>query len=305
MGRKAFPQVEFLRLVPWLGSDSSIPRHHLHLWEWRREILRALLLIALGWPAVAQNAPADQQQAARDWVSNAAQALAERRTAGFLEAFDQPLAEELRKPVEALVSSYDIQPALEFVQTSGDDHGVALIIDWKLDLTAREGQRGITHRQKRVSCRVESRAGALHIAALAVPDGARGAAGFFSAPDVDGAWDLLQSAASGLGQSGVRARAKAAGFLDSFDSKLPGYEALRSGAEALAAQGDVDSTIELTSNEGTDTVRTLEVDWTLEVVTFDTGMRILQRESSLTFKIERRGKRWLIVSITPLDFFTK
>ena len=250
-------------------------------------VLRALLLIALAWPAAAQSGPVDQQQAARDLVSNAAQALAERRAAGFLEA---------------LLRSYDVKPALEFVSATEDNRGVALGMDWKLDLAAREGLRSITHRQRRVSCRVEPRDGALRIVAFGdSPDGAPGAPGLFSPPDVDGAWDLLQSAARALSQPDT----PAAGFLAAFDSKLPGYEALRNGAEALAAQGEVDSTIGLTTDEGTDTARTLEVDWTLEVVNAETGIRILQREAQLTFKIERRGKRWLIVSVAPLDFFTK
>ncbi|MGD0046124.1 MAG: hypothetical protein ABSE42_03820 [Bryobacteraceae bacterium] len=259
---------------------------------------RALLLIALAWPTAAQNAPADREQAARDVVSNAAQALAERRDAGFLEALDKPLVELLRKPVESLAHVYDIQPALEFLSATADDRGVALTIDWKLDLAAREGLRSITHRQRRVACRVESRDGALHIVSL---DGALDTPGFFSPPDVDGAWDLLQSAAHALSQPG----SPAVGFLASFDAKLPGYEALRNGAEALTAQGEVDSTIGLTTDEGTDTARTLEVDWTLEVVDVNTGLRILQRESDLTCKVERRGKRWLIVSIAPLEFFTR
>ena len=235
----------------------------------------------------------------RDLVSNAAQSLAERRASGFLEAFDKPLADRLRKPVEALVHAYDIQPALEFLSATAGDRGVALGIDWKLDLAAREGLRSITHRQRRIACRVESRDGALRIAAFGDNlDGTPGAPGFFSPPDVDGAWDLLQTAARALSRPG-------AGFLASFDSKLPGYEALRNGVEALTAQGEVDSTIGLTTDEGTDTARTLEVDWTLEVVDVDTGARILRRESDLTCKVERRGKRWLIVSITPLEFFTK
>jgi len=262
---------------------------------------RALLLIALAWPAAAQSAPADREQAARDLVSKAAQALAERRAAGFLENFDQPLAAQLRKSVEALVPAYDIQPALEFLSATADDRGVTLGIDWKLDLAAREGQRAVTHRQRQVSCRVESRDGAPRIVSFADNlNGTPGAPGLFSPPGVDGAWDLLHSAVSALSQSGG-----AAGFLAAFDSKLPGYEALRTGAEALAAQGEVDSTIGLTSDEGTDAARTLEVDWTLEVVNAATGIRILQREADLTFKIERRGKRWLIVSLSPLDFFTK
>ena len=263
---------------------------------------RALLLIALAWPAAAQSAPADREQAARDLVSKAAQALAERRAAGFLEAFDRPPAEKLRKPVEALVRSYDVRPALDFVSSTADDRGVALVVDWTLDLTAREGQRGITHRQRRVNCRLESRDGALRIVTFGDNlDGTPGAPGLFSPPDVSGAWDLLQSAARALSQPDT----PAAGFLAAFDSKVAGYEALRNGAEALAAQGQVNSTIGLTSDEGTDATRTIEVDWTLEVVNSQTGIRILQREADLTVKVELRGKRWLIVSCTPLDFFTK
>ncbi len=259
---------------------------------------RALWLIGLAGLAAAQSGPAGREQAARDLISNAAQALAERHAAAFLEDFDRPLADKLRKPVEALIGSYEIQPALEFLSATTDERGVALTIDWKLDLTAREGQRAITHREKRVGCRVESRGGALRITAL---DGTLEAQGFFSPPDVDGAWDLMQSAARALNQPD----SPAAGFMAFFDSKLPGYEALRSGAEALVAQGEVDSTVGLTSDEGTDDSRTLEVDWTLEVINSDTSIRILQREAELTFKIERRGKRWVIVSVAPLEFFTK
>jgi hypothetical protein len=265
-------------------------------------MLRALLLIALAWPVAAQSPAADPQQTARDLVSNAAQALADRRTAGFLGALDKPLAERLRKPVEALLRSYDVQPALEIFFTGVNGPGVALGIDWKMDLAAREGLRSITHRQRRVTCRVEPRDGALRIVALdAIREGPLDAPSLFSPPDITGAWDLLQSAARSLSQ----AVSPAAGFLAAFDSKLPGYESLRNGAESLTAQGEVDSTIGLTTDEGTDTARTLEVDWTLEVVNPETGLRILQRESPLTVKIERLGKRWLVVSIAPLDFFTK
>ena len=269
---------------------------------------RAFLSIGLAWAAAAQGAPGDRVAAARDLISKAAQALTDRRPAGFLEALDRPLAGQLRKPVEALLQSYDLRPALQFESATADDRGVALAIDWKLDLTAREGQRGITHRERRFECRVEPRDGALRIVSL---DGASGASGFFSLPAVDGAWDLMETAARALNQEFRSADpppsvpVRAAGFMSLFDPAFPGYEALRSGVEGLMVQGEVDSSIELTGNEGTDTARTIEADWTLEVVNADTGIRILRREADLTFHVERRGKRWLIVSLAPLDFFTK
>jgi len=259
-------------------------------------MLRALLLSGMAWQVAAQSGPADPEKAARDLIQNAAQALAERRATGFLEAFDRPLAERLRKPVEALVRDYDIERALEFRSAAGDERGAALSVDWKLDLTAREGQRDITHRQKRLECRVAVRDGAPRIVSL---DGAFEGAGFFAPPDVDGAWDLLESAARALSERDK----PVAGFLAFFDSKLPGYEALRNGAEGLAAQGEIDSSIALSGNEGTDAARSITVDWTLEVVHADTSMRILRREADLTLEVERRGKGWLVTAIAPLDFF--
>jgi hypothetical protein len=261
-------------------------------------MLRALLLIALAWPAAAQSATADREQAARDVVTNAAQALLERHPAAFLEALDKPLAEKLRKPVDALLRSFDVQPVVEFVSATTDDRGVALAVDWKMDIAAREGLRSVTHRRRRLTCRIESRDGAPKIVTL---DGVLNAPGLFSPPDIDGAWDLIESAARLLSQRD----APAAGFLSVFDSKSPSYESLRDGAESLAGRGEVDSTVALTTDDGTDTARTLEVDWTLEVVNPDTGIRVLQRESPVTAKMERRGKRWVIVSIAPLEFFTK
>jgi hypothetical protein len=261
-------------------------------------MLRALLPIAMAWPAAAQSGAADREQAARDVVTNAVQALVDRHAATFLEALDKPIADKLRKPVEALLRSFDVQPAIEFVSATTDDRGVALAGDWKLDLAAREGLRSVTHRQRRVTCRIEARDGAPKIVTL---DGVLDAPGLFSPPDIDGAWDLLESAARLLSQRD----APAAGFLSAFDSKFPGYESLRDGAESLAGRGEVDSTVGLTTDEGTDTARTLEVGWTFEVVNPDTGMRILQRESPVTAKLERRGKRWVIVSIAPIEFFTK
>ena len=270
----------------------------------RRAMAQGLLLIALAWAGAAQNAPAEREQAAENLVANATQALAERRAAGFLEAFERPLADKLRKPVEALAAGYDIQPALEFLSAAAADRGVSLRIDWKLELTAREGQRSLTHRERQVGCRVERRGDALRIVSF---DESGGATGLFAPPNVDGAWDLLQSAARELGQPGFQAgpAAAAAGFIACFDSRMKGYEALRGGAEALAAQGEVDSTIGLESDEGTDSARTIEADWTLEVVNGETRIRILQREAQLTFKMERRGRGWAIVSAAPLDFFTK
>jgi len=265
---------------------------------------RCISLIGLAWLAVAQSGP-DREKPARELLSNAAQALAARDGAGFLDAFDQPLAAKLRKPVESLIAGYEIQPAIEFLSATAGDRGVDLSLDWKLDLTAHEGQRGITHRTRRFQCRIEPRGNRLRIVSFDGPD----MPGFFAPPKVDGAWDLLLWTARALSQDprsfGHGASVTVAGFMACFDSKMPGREDLRAGAEGLIATGEADSTLELKSDEGTDTARTLIVDWTLEVVNPTTQIRIWQREADLTFRVERRGKDWVIVAVTPLDLFTK
>jgi len=265
--------------------------------------LRALLVFASAWPAAAQSGLTNPEQAARELIAQAAQALAGRHAAGFLEAFDRPLADQLRKPVGALVQDYSIQPALEFLDGAASGGGITVTLKWNMDLTAREGQRSVTHRHWLVDCSVAPRDGALRITRFSGNheplSSTQGPAALFAPPRVDGAWDLLQAAARALSQPDT----PAAGFLALFDARMPEYEKLRAGADGLAAEGQLNSSIGLTSDEGSDTARTLEVDWTLEVVHSETGMRIAQRERQLTFQMERRGKRWLITSLAPADFF--
>jgi hypothetical protein len=84
-------------------------------------------------------------------------------------------------------------------------------------------------------------------------------------------------------------------FLAPFDPSLPDYERLRAGVGALMAQGDTQSYLEVTSNEGDAQARTLEVDWELRSAT-------IRRQVHVTCKVELKNKRWRIVGFTPIDF---
>jgi len=95
----------------------------------------------------------------------------------------------------------------------------------------------------------------------------------------------------------------AAGFLSAFDPSMPDNETVRSGVMGLAAQGEVQSSVDLIANEGTDSSRTLEVDWTLQVVDEDTGIRRGGREERVKCRLELQGKHWRITSVAPADFF--
>jgi hypothetical protein len=111
------------------------------------------------------------------------------------------------------------------------------------------------------------------------------------------AWDVLSAAASAL------TAGNAAAFLECFDPRMPGYDALRRDVMALLSEAEPRSSIELVSNEGGDAVRTMEADWLLTLVERQDSVSSTRREKRVRCRIEKQGKRWRIASFEPADFF--
>lgn len=86
-------------------------------------------------------------------------------------------------------------------------------------------------------------------------------------------------------------------FLDHFDPKMPGYEALHYDIEGLVARPNVTSTIEIVTDKGDNRQHEMGLDWTLFVDT-DNPRRLLVK-----VRIEKQGKKWKIVALDPLEFF--
>ncbi len=112
------------------------------------------------------------------------------------------------------------------------------------------------------------------------------------------ALDFLSSAASALVDDDPAA------FLDHFDRNMPEYATLREEIEGLLAAYDVGSTIEVVSDEGDDKKRSLALDWLLltNEKAASHGDRATRRRI-VKCSIERRGKKWKITSLDPIDFF--
>jgi hypothetical protein len=91
-------------------------------------------------------------------------------------------------------------------------------------------------------------------------------------------------------------------FIAPFDPAMPGLDRLRAGVAALAAQGETQSFIELTRNEGDERTRTLELTWELRILRTGDATISSRREVHVTCKLELRGKRWRIVTFEPIDF---
>jgi hypothetical protein len=87
-------------------------------------------------------------------------------------------------------------------------------------------------------------------------------------------------------------------FLDLIDSRTPGYESLYAEVHYMvAAEDEIDSSVEIISDKGAGTVYELELDWVLQF-----GMDP-PRRAIVKCRIERQGRAWKITSLAPLEFF--
>jgi hypothetical protein len=110
-----------------------------------------------------------------------------------------------------------------------------------------------------------------------------------------GVVDFFRSAATALGDAHRDGSARA--FLDHFDTSMPGYAEFADRIEALAAEGEVGAVIDFVSYREDGAKMTLELDWLLQ----PEGQR--PRRAVLNCIIEKRGKRWKITSLSPVEFF--
>lgn len=231
-------------------------------------------------------------QEAVDPVHHAAVALGNGDSAGFDSAFDPstPGIARIRGDAAELVRQADAQSTIRTISESGSGQLRTLQLDWDLRIRDNDTSGGLTHRQATVTCGIALRGGEWKIVRFEPRD-------FFRPARAAGAWKVLDSAASALNSG------NAPEFLSFFDKSMPGYDRLKAGAVELVSEGEVQSSIELASNEGTDSVRTVEVDWSLQIVSEDTRIQRAARRQRVKCRVELRGNHWLITGADPVDFF--
>jgi hypothetical protein len=92
-------------------------------------------------------------------------------------------------------------------------------------------------------------------------------------------------------------------FLSMLDRSMPGYEQLDRDLNALAADTHIACTIEIIEANGPDTARTAVLDWYMVLSSRQDDNLIERRRTKVTIKLEKRGKKWLVTSFTPLSIF--
>lgn len=106
------------------------------------------------------------------------------------------------------------------------------------------------------------------------------------------------------GQADALANADAPRFMSGFDDAIPGYVTLQNNVESLVAGHDVESKIEVVTDEGDQDKRSLALDWVLIARDrSDPNGSGATRREVVKCKIERRGKKWKITAFEPIEFF--
>lgn len=89
-------------------------------------------------------------------------------------------------------------------------------------------------------------------------------------------------------------------FLDQFDRRAPQYEKLRDEIQELfGLTQEIGSTIDVITDEGDDSKRTLQLDWLLKVDVQEPRRQIVKCQ------VEKQGKKWKITALEPVEFFKK
>jgi hypothetical protein len=109
--------------------------------------------------------------------------------------------------------------------------------------------------------------------------------------------DFFRSAAVELSEAHDNGSGRA--FLDLFDKSMPGYAGFSEQIEGIVAAGEVSTTIDFVNTEGDNQKMTLDLDWLLQCE----GERPKRQVVKCT--IEKRGKKWKITSIAPMEFFKR
>ncbi len=255
-----------------------------------------MIVAASAWCATAF--AADPAPGVEDLFRKLAVALSDGKPAALWLLFDpsMPGYKQFRATSGALLQQAQAQAAISILKDEGDDRGRNLELDWRMEIVQTEGYTSTTERNATVKCRLENRDGNWRIVSFAPLN-------LFAPVHAGEAWDALVNAVATLKRP-QDSPATTSWFFQSVDPAMPGIETLRAGLDGLLRRGDLESTLDLISNEGDDQVLKLDVDWDLQVDDPNTGIAAIHKERHIQVRMVWQGKRWRIAGIEPLDFFS-
>ncbi|MBV9506640.1 MAG: hypothetical protein JO323_16735 [Acidobacteriia bacterium] len=109
-------------------------------------------------------------------------------------------------------------------------------------------------------------------------------------------WDLFTGLAAALSEANLL------DFMASFDRSMPGYGELEADVSGLLLQYDVQSSIDLLSDQGSGSIHNVELDWFLQLVNQQDSADVTRRRERVACKLQK-AKRWTIASFAPVALF--
>jgi hypothetical protein len=110
-------------------------------------------------------------------------------------------------------------------------------------------------------------------------------------------WDLFAALAAALSAG------DAVEFMRYFDPAMPDREKLRAYVAGLVDEGDLQSSVEIRSDEGTDHARSVELDWLLQIVEREDVAGLTRRREIVKCRLVKNGKNWRIAAFDPIALF--
>ena len=92
-------------------------------------------------------------------------------------------------------------------------------------------------------------------------------------------------------------------FLKSLDHAMPDYRKIEQDVTALASQTLIGCTIEVLSTHETPPTLTADLDWYMSLKSQQDENLLERRRTKVTIKLEKRGKKWVVTSFSPISIF--
>ena len=248
---------------------------------------------------IAASPQAESGDEMRALMNKAAEALRNHDDKLFLATFDPSMKgyRELAANVRGLLRDADVIAVIEITNDR---------MNWTLNIAAHDSSAGNTMRKATAIYTMSHSGGKLRIASFEPVS-------LFAPPHGREAWDAISGVARDLQVASAYAdpeqTSRLPGPIDlpnllaRFDHAMPGYDQLEANIKALTSAWLVEPALQLTSNEGDDTHRSLEIDWTLTLTNPQNAGNSIRKEETVKCVVEKRGKQWLIVSFSPVELF--
>src|SRR3954447_21155436 len=93
------------------------------------------------------------------------------------------------------------------------------------------------------------------------------------------------------------------GALDYFDSQMKGYSEIERNIEALTAQADISCSIDIVTDEESNGIHKLDLDWYMQLKSQGDDAQLERRRERVRVEMRQIKGVWKILSLAPLSIF--